>query len=158
MSSSSSRSAALSFRRATTEDVDAICRFQIAMARETEGVELDPPILRRGVEAVFRDPSLGHYWLAESGGKVTGGLMITYEWSDWRNRMVWWIQSVWVEPEWRRRGVYGGLYRHVRQLAESDSGVAGIRLYVDRRNGSAQEVYRRLGMDGGHYATFEWMK
>ena len=145
-------------RRATPDDLETIARFQEAMARETEQVTLDPATLRKGIAAVLSTPSLGHYWLAEGGGSVVGSLMITFEWSDWRNRMVWWIQSVWVEEPWRRKGVYSALYRHVRSLAESDDGVGGIRLYVDRRNTRAQEVYRRMGMDGDHYLAFEWMK
>ena len=145
-------------RRATIADIEAIARFQQAMARETEQMTLDPVVLRAGIEALFSNPALGHYWVAEADGAVVASLMITFEWSDWRNRMVWWIQSVWVEEPWRRRGVYSALYRNVRELAEKDDGVGGIRLYVDRRNTSAQEVYRRMGMNGDHYLTFEWMK
>ncbi|HEU5162776.1 MAG TPA: GNAT family N-acetyltransferase [Thermoanaerobaculia bacterium] len=145
-------------RRATPNDVDAIARFQQAMARETEEMTLDPVVLRKGITALFSNPALGHYWVAEAEGDVIASLMITFEWSDWRNRMVWWIQSVWVEEPWRRKGVYAALYRNVRELAENDAGVGGIRLYVDRRNTRAQQVYRRMGMNGEHYLTFEWMK
>jgi GNAT superfamily N-acetyltransferase len=121
-------------------------------------VELDRSTLTRGVAAVFADPSLGRYYVAEDGGRVIASLMITYEWSDWRSGMVWWIQSVYVTPAHRRQGIYAGLYTHVRGLVDADPDVRGIRLYVDRRNVSAQEVYTRLGMDGGHYQVFEWMK
>lgn len=148
----------LSCRRARPGDAETIARFQESMARETEGLTLDPQTVRRGVARALSDPSLGHYWLAEAEGTVVGSLMITFEWSDWRARMIWWIQSVWVEAEWRRKGVYSFLYAHLRALAENDDSVAGIRLYVDLRNTRAQKVYERLGMDGGHYATFEWMK
>jgi GNAT superfamily N-acetyltransferase len=146
------------YRDATREDAAAIIEFQIAMARETEDLELDHAILQRGVHAVFDDPSLGRYYVATSEGRVIASLMITYEWSDWRNGMVWWIQSVYVTPENRRKGIYAGLYKHVRALVENEPAVRGIRLYVDRRNTSAQEVYSRLGMNGEHYQVFEWMK
>jgi GNAT superfamily N-acetyltransferase len=145
-------------RRATPGDLETIARFQEAMALDTEGVALDPATLRSGIAALFSNPSLGHYWVADADGRVVGSLMITFEWSDWRNRMVWWVQSVWVEEGWRRKGVYAALYGTVRDLAEKDPGVGGIRLYVDRRNQRAQEVYRRMGMNGDHYLTFEWMK
>jgi len=146
------------FREATPADVPAIIDFQLAMARETENLELDRGILTRGVNALFTDPSLGRYYIAEQDGKAIGSLMITYEWSDWRSGMVWWIQSVYVVPEYRRRGVYAGLYAHVKAFVEPDPSIRGIRLYVDNRNSSAQQVYARLGMEGEHYRVFEWMK
>jgi GNAT superfamily N-acetyltransferase len=146
------------YRGATPHDVPVIVDFQQAMARETEEVSLDHEICTRGVQAVFDDPSRGRYFVADSGGRVVASLLITYEWSDWRNGVVWWIQSVYVRPEMRKQRVYAGLYQHVQQIAESDSSVKGIRLYVDRRNKPAQEVYRRLGMNGEHYLVFEWMK
>lgn len=145
-------------RRATRDDLETIARFQEAMARETEQMTLDPATVRAGIASLFANPGFGHYWVAEAGGAVVGSLMITFEFSDWRNRLVWWIQSVWVEEAWRQKGVYATMYGHVRDLAEGDDGVAGIRLYVDRRNTRAQQVYRRLGMNGDHYLTFEWMK
>ncbi|MGH9458214.1 MAG: GNAT family N-acetyltransferase [Thermoanaerobaculia bacterium] len=148
----------LSFRPPGPADVETIARFQEAMARETEGITLDAETVRRGVAAVLADPSLGRYWLAEAEGELVASLLLTLEWSDWRNRRVWWIQSVWVEPAWRGRGVYRALYSHVQQEALADPGIAGIRLYVDRRNARAQAVYRALGMDGEHYTVFEWMK
>lgn len=146
------------FRDAVPSDAAAIAEFQIAMARETEEVALDRAILTRGVDAVFADPALGRYYVAEADGNVIGSLLITYEWSDWRNGMVWWIQSVYVVPEHRGRGVYAGLYAHVRALVERDPSIRGIRLYVDNRNVAAQKVYARLGMEGEHYRVFEWMK
>lgn len=146
------------FREARRDDAPMIVQFQLAMARETEELELDPVILGKGVQALFDDRSLGRYYLAEVAGAVVGSLMITYEWSDWRNGMVWWIQSVYVVPDFRRRGIYAGLYEHVKKLVESESAIRGIRLYVDRRNTVAQEVYTRLGMNGEHYQVFEWMK
>jgi ribosomal protein S18 acetylase RimI-like enzyme len=148
----------LLYREATADDAGAIVEFQLAMARETEELELDREILSRGVAAVFADTSKGRYYVAEADGRAVASLMITYEWSDWRSGMVWWIQSVYVTPEFRRRGVYAGLYSHVKNFVDSDSAIRGIRLYVDERNKPAQEVYSRLGMNGEHYRVFEWMK
>src|SRR6185503_11710952 len=148
----------LLFRDATRDDVPAIIDFQLAMARETEDLDLDREILTKGVNALFTDPSLGRYYIADADSRAAGSLMITYEWSDWRNGMVWWIQSVYVLPEYRRRGIYAGLYAHIKKIVEPDPSVRGIRLYVDNRNASAQQVYARLGMEGEHYRVFEWMK
>lgn len=146
------------YRDANRRDALDIVDFQIAMAKETENITLNRHICTRGVEAVFEDRNLGRYFVAESGPDLIASLLITYEWSDWRNGMVWWIQSVYVRPEHRRKGVYAGLYGHVKRIAESNESVKGIRLYVDRTNTAAQDVYRRLGMNGDHYMTFEWMK
>jgi ribosomal protein S18 acetylase RimI-like enzyme len=146
------------YREATPRDSAAIIEFQIAMALETEEMSLDRGTVTRGVVAVFAEPSLGRYFVAESEERVVASLMITYEWSDWRNGIVWWIQSVYVTPQFRRRGVYAGLYRHVKRIVESDPAIRGLRLYVDKRNTTAQQVYSNLGMDGEHYRVFEWMK
>ncbi len=146
------------YRGARIDDRDTIVDFQLAMARETEEVDLDRPTCTRGVEAVFADPSLGRYFVAEEEGRVVASLLITYEWSDWRNGVVWWIQSVYVRPEVRRQRVYAGLYDYIKGLADLDDGIRGIRLYVDGRNTRAQQVYTRLGMNGDHYQVFEWMK
>ncbi len=143
-------------REAAVTDAGDIVEFQILMARETEEVELHRDVVARGVRAVFDDPSRGRYFVAEAVGKVISSLLVTYEWSDWRDGNVWWIQSVYVDREYRRRGVYARMYEHVKRMAESEK-ARGIRLYVDRRNGPAQEVYRRCGMDGEHYLVFEWM-
>ena len=148
----------ISYRDAVRGDAPAIIEFQRAMARETEELELDAATVARGVQGVFDDPSRGRYFVAARGGDVVASLMITPEWSDWRNGMVWWIQSVYVVPELRKQRVYAGLYEHVQGLVRGDDSVKGIRLYVDRRNASAQAVYTRLGMNGEHYQVFEWMK
>jgi GNAT superfamily N-acetyltransferase len=148
----------IQYREATSDDAASIVEFQLAMARETEELELDRVVLSRGVAAVFADPTLGRYFVAEEEGDVIASLMITYEWSDWRAGTVWWIQSVYVVPSFRRRGVYAGLYAHVKNFVDGDSTIRGIRLYVDERNKPAQEVYARLGMNGEHYRVFEWMK
>jgi predicted GNAT family acetyltransferase len=148
----------IDYREATPDDVSVIVDFQVAMARETEELDLDREVCTRGVQAVFDVGARGRYFLAQSEGTVIASLMITYEWSDWRNGNVWWIQSVYVRPEFRKQGVYAGLYEHVQRLVQVDDSVCGIRLYVDRRNVSAQQVYTRLGMNGEHYQVFEWMK
>jgi GNAT superfamily N-acetyltransferase len=145
-------------RAGLSTDLEPIVAFQLAMARETEELDLDPAVLTRGVEAVFSDPAKGRYFVAESDGKVIASLMLTFEWSDWRNGLVWWIQSVYVVPDFRGRRVYASLYDHIQRLAADDPAIRGIRLYVDRRNVRAQEVYTRLGMNGEHYQVFEWMK
>ncbi len=147
-----------SFRDANVGDSPAIVEFQLAMAMETERMGLDRAICSAGVAAVFADPTKGRYFVAELDGRVVASLMITFEWSDWRNGNVWWIQSVYVDPEKRGGGIFGGLYRHVQELARQDSSVRGLRLYVDKRNARAKAVYSRLGMNGEHYQVFEWMK
>ena len=148
----------ITYREASTPDLHAIVDFQVALASETEDLALDRTTCTLGVKALFHNPALGRYFVAESDGRPVASLMITLEWSDWRNGMVWWIQSVYVSVELRRQRVYAGLYEHVKQLAVADPGIKGIRLYVDRRNRRAQEVYARLGMNGEHYQVFEWMK
>ena len=146
------------YREASPADASSIVEFQLAMARETEELELDREVLTQGVGAVFANASLGRYFVAADGERVIASLMITYEWSDWRNGNVWWIQSVYVIPEYRKRGVYAALYQFVRSLVEETAAIRGIRLYVDERNRIAQQVYARLGMNGEHYRVFEWMK
>lgn len=143
-------------REAHPSEADSIVAFQVAMARETETIDLDRETVSEGVGAVLEDPSKGRYFVAADGEEVVASLLITYEWSDWRNGWIWWIQSVWVEPEWRGRGVYRKLYGHVRDAARTAE-AKGIRLYVDVGNKAAQTVYRRLGMDGDHYRVFEAM-
>lgn len=145
----------LHYRGARRDDASTIIEFQEAMARETEDVALEHDVITRGVHAVFDDPSRGRYFVADADGRVVASLLVTYEWSDWRNGVIWWIQSVYVRPEFRKQGIYRDLYAHVKEAAGTS--VKGIRLYVDRRNTSAQDVYRRLGMDGDHYLVFEWM-
>jgi len=148
----------ITYRNATPNDAEAIIDFQLAMAQETEDVSLDRVIVTRGVRAVFAHPSHGSYFVADDDGEVVASLLITFEWSDWRNGVVWWIQSVYVRPAYRGQGVYAGLYEHVKSIALADERVRGIRLYVDKRNTVAQKVYSRLGMNGEHYLVFEWMK
>jgi len=145
-------------RAASSGDAATLVELQIRMARETEDLELDRDTVTRGVAAVFADPAKGSYWIAERGGRIVGCLLTTFEWSDWRNGTVLWIQSVYVLPEERGRGVYRALYDHLRRRVEADPGLKGLRLYVDRRNAAAQRVYERLGMSREHYDLFEWLK
>ena len=148
----------IEIRPARPEDAGAIVDFQVLMARETEGLELDLPTVIRGVRAVFDDPSKGEYWVAEAGGRVVSSLMTTYEWSDWRDGTVLWVQSVYVLPELRGSGIYRRLYEHLKERVQASPRLMGIRLYVDRRNTAAQRVYERVGMSREHYEMFEWMK
>jgi ribosomal protein S18 acetylase RimI-like enzyme len=125
------------------------------LALETEDFALEPGIVTAGVLAVVQNPSRGRYWVAEIDGHIVGQIQITFEWSDWRNGMLWWIQSVYVHPDFRRRGVYSALYRHVESLASRQPDVCGIRLYVERENITAQQTYGALGMSMTDYRVME---
>jgi len=146
------------FRTAHVDDIPAIVQFQLAMAHETENLELDPQVCSEGVRSVLDHPERGVYYIGELNSIVVGSLLITYEWSDWRNGVVWWIQSVYVLPAFRRQGVYRGLYSHIQVIARADASVRAVRLYVDIRNEAAKRVYESLGMNGDHYQVFEWLK
>lgn len=147
----------ITIRKAVRENAPSIIEFQEIMALETEGYRLSHDIISAGVYAVFDEPSKGRYFIAESDGKTVSSLLITYEWSDWRNSFVWWIQSVYVITELRRRGIFRMMYSHIRNLAESE-GAAGLRLYVESENINAQKTYEALGMDSTHYRMYEWMR
>ncbi|MCW5982152.1 MAG: GNAT family N-acetyltransferase [Bryobacteraceae bacterium] len=142
-------------RPATAADADAIAGYNSAMALETEGLALDRDRLTRGVQTVLEDASKGFYIVAEAGGRIVGQMMITYEWSDWRNGTFWWIQSVYVHPDFRRHGVFSALYRHVAALAVKEPGVCGLRLYVEGENHNAQRSYERLGMKRTSYTLYQ---
>ncbi len=139
-------------------DIDTIAEFQVLMAQETESMKLDPSVVNKGVTAVMDDPSKGKYWLAEIDGKVAGCLLTLPEWSDWRNGTVLWIHSVYVRPEFRNAGVYSSLYQYLKSMVDSSADLRGLRLYVDKTNIRAQQVYEKLGMSGEHYHLYEWMK
>jgi GNAT superfamily N-acetyltransferase len=143
-------------RPATLSDLDAIVSGNVALAEESEHLQLDSQTLREGVRALLTGRAPGRYSVAELDRRVVGQLLITYEWSDWRNRMVWWIQSVYVVPEARRLGIFRALYAYARQEALA-GGTGGLRLYVDVTNTVAQAVYRSMGMTGDHYRVFEDM-
>jgi ribosomal protein S18 acetylase RimI-like enzyme len=143
-------------RPATPNDVDLLIAFNRAMAEESEEKSLDTRTLANGIGALIRHPAEGYYLLAEQpGGGPVGALMVTFEWSDWRNGRFWWIQSVYVQPAWRRRGVYRALHAHVRDLARRDPESCGLRLYVEKENTGAQATYRALGMVETHYRLME---
>ncbi|MDE0123148.1 MAG: GNAT family N-acetyltransferase [Bryobacterales bacterium] len=141
-------------RRADASDLETVAEFNALLAEESEGLALDRDRLRAGVGAVLRDESLGMYFIAESDTGAAGQLALTYEWSDWRNGMFWWLQSVYVRPEFRRQGILRGLYGHVLNLAR-ERGVCGIRLYVEKENSTAQRAYKRLGMERAVFHMYE---
>ncbi len=146
----------IAIRLSTTEDIDALVEFNLRMALETEGKELNREILAGGVSALFAREGLGFYVVAEHPVQgVVAALMVTYEWSDWRNGCFWWIQSVYVRPEFRRRGLYRLLYEFVRKLAEGRGGVCGFRLYVEKDNEAARQTYVALGMGETYYRMYE---
>lgn len=145
----------LTVRDAGSEDAALLARWAQAMALETEGKHLPDADVIPGVARGIATPGLARYFVAESEGRPVGTLMLTSEWSDWRNGLWWWIQSVYVPVECRRQGVYRALYSHVRRLAEHDPGVCGIRLYVEKDNLAAQRTYASLGMQDAHYLIFE---
>ena len=147
-------------RLADERDVRALVEFNLLMARETEAKDLAVEVLTAGVEYLLRNPRHGFYVVAEHDtiehqSEVTGSLMVTYEWSDWRNGVFWWIQSVYVKPEFRRQGIYKRLYEFVKALAANETGVRGFRLYVEKENHTAQQAYERLGMTETYYKMFE---
>jgi GNAT superfamily N-acetyltransferase len=142
-------------RTATPADAPVIVEFNHLLARESEGTELDLAVLTRGVQAVLADPHKGLYFLAEGEGQVAGQTGITFEYSDWRSGWFWWIQSVYVRPEHRRRGVFRTLYDHIERLARADPEVIGLRLYVENANRTAQETYLRQGMRPAGYFVLE---
>jgi GNAT superfamily N-acetyltransferase len=135
-------------------DLPALVDFNLAMARETEGRELDRTTLTAGVAAALADPVRGRYLVAEHAGTLLGCLMLTAEWSDWRNGELWWIQSVYVAPQWRGRGVFRSLFSEA-QAAATAAGAAGLRLYVEEHNQAARAVYERLGMKPAGYVVLE---
>ena len=132
-----------------------VADFNLRLAAETEQLRLDPDCVQAGVCALLQDPSKGIYFLAVDDGEVVGQAMITYEWSDWRNGNIWWLQSVYVRPEFRKRGVFRMLFRHIQDLARRQPGVWGLRLYMHSENNRARAAYARLGMACTHYQVFE---
>ena len=148
----------IKIRKAAIKDSSVIVDFQLAMAKETEDLALDRNLVEAGVGNVFEHPEKGIYYVAEQSGIIIASLLVTPEWSDWRNGTVLWIQSVYVTPGFRGKGVYPKMYAHLQEIVRQDDAIKGLRLYVDCRNTNAQKVYRRLGMDDSHYTLFEWMK
>ena len=145
----------MNIRRATIADAPVITRFNALMAEETERITLNQERLRSGVESLLKDPSKGIYFLAEIDHAVVGQMMITYEWSDWRNGTFWWIQSVFVEKNARGSGVFRSLFEHVHSLAKAQTDVCGLRLYVEKKNERAKRTYDHHGMKPSHYEMYE---
>ncbi len=145
----------IKIRPAIQADAERIIDFNIEMAMETESKGLPRDIITAGVRKVLQEPQLGFYVVAELDKTLAGCLMITKEWSDWRNGLFWWIQSVYVKPVFRRQGIYGRLHTHIRELAQKNDRVCGLRLYVEKNNIIAQKTYQNLGMQATHYKIFE---
>jgi ribosomal protein S18 acetylase RimI-like enzyme len=145
----------MQIRRASADDAAPLVAFNQAMALETEGKTLVDEKISSGVAAVFTDEKKGFYAVAEDEGTIVGGLMVTYEWSDWRNAWFWWIQSVYILPEYRGQRLYSKMYDFVKQEAVKAGNVCGFRLYVETENANAQKVYDAVGMHRSHYLMYE---
>ncbi|WP_022953271.1 GNAT family N-acetyltransferase [Leucothrix mucor] len=145
-------------RQAHAADAPAIAEFNRLMAFETEHKKLLPDVILAGVNAMIANPAHGFYLVAESAGEIVGSLMITTEWSDWRNGVIWWVQSVYIVDTHRRQGIYRALYDEVKRLATLDLSVCGFRLYVEKDNVNAQATYRSLGMQETDYLMFEELR
>jgi ribosomal protein S18 acetylase RimI-like enzyme len=143
---------------ANQADIPVIVDFQLKMAHETENIQLDREVVEKGVQAVFENSARGKYYVARSFGKVIGCMLMTSEWSDWRNGEVLWFQSVYIESQYRKQGIFRKMFRHLQELVKQDQQYKGLRLYVERTNLRAQQVYEALGMNGEHYQMYEWMK
>ncbi len=148
----------LLIRPGASADAERITEFNTAMALETEALRLRPERISAGVRHLLAHSELGFYLVAEHSGSLVGSLLVTTEWSDWRNGLFWWIQSVYVQPETRQRGVYKALYAKVKSLAADNRDVCGFRLYVEQDNRRAQQTYRRLGMNETHYRIYEELR
>jgi len=142
-------------RKALRKDAATLVDFNLRMAKETEDKQLDSGVLTSGVNAVLEDPKRGFYLVAEVDGEVSGSVMVTTEWSDWRDGAFWWIQSVYIAPRFRRRGVFRALYEEVREQARNTARVCGCRLYVERENATAQATYAQLGLAETKYKVYE---
>lgn len=147
----------IEIRLATEKDSTYIIDFQQRLAMETEGVQLNIEKLTEGLKRMFDDPLKGKYYVAETDGQVIGCLMTTYEWSEWRCSTILWIQSVYIVSAFRSKSVFRKMYEHIQGLITPDSDICGIRLYVDKNNTAAQQVYSNPGMNGEHYQLYEWM-
>lgn len=146
----------LGIRTGRPADAAVIAEFNVRLARESENEVLDAATARAGAAAILADSGKGRYLLMVEDGEVLGQLLLTWEWSDWRNSAFWWIQSVFVVPEHRGKGIFSMLYRHVRKIAHDDPQVCGLRLYVDKENFRAKSVYRTLGMGPSNYEAMEF--
>jgi ribosomal protein S18 acetylase RimI-like enzyme len=145
----------IQIREGRPEDAALIAEYNQRMALETEGKELDSETVVKGVEQGLHQPEKCRYFVAEVRGSVIGQAMVTYEWSDWRNGDLWWIQSVYVYPDHRRQGIFKKLYQHIETLAREDTNVRSLRLYVEEENAAGQAVYKKLGMSHAGYHVYE---
>ncbi|WP_394391644.1 GNAT family N-acetyltransferase [Shewanella woodyi] len=142
-------------RKGQKSDLNALIQFNLAMAKETEDLALDESVLTQGVNTLLSNPEKGFYLVAEVDGEIAGSLMVTFEWSDWRAKDYYWIQSVYIRPQNRRQGIYAKLYQEVKQIAEQNGGAASFRLYVEQDNAKAQSTYSALGMEKSYYQMYE---
>ena len=145
----------IKIRLGIESDIELLTQFNLSMAKETENLQLNHDIVFSGIASVMKDKSLGFYLIAELDNEIAGSLLITYEWSDWRDGLFWWIQSVYVKPQFRRSGIYKNLYYYVKQLSKSHPNIRGFRLYVEESNHLAQMAYESLGMHATHYKLYE---
>ena len=145
----------ISIRSAKPDDLALIVEFNLRLAEESEGKRLDKDVLTRGVQRALAAPEMCRYFMAEVRGEVAGQTMITYELTDWRDGVLWWLQSVYVRPEHRGKRVFRALYEHIAALARQTDGVRGLRLYVEEKNARAQRVYEQMGMEPGGYIVYE---
>ncbi|ABV35471.1 GCN5-related N-acetyltransferase [Shewanella sediminis HAW-EB3] len=145
----------MKIRKGQQSDLSALIQFNQAMAMETEELALDSNLLNKGVNTLLSHPEKGFYLVAEADNEIVGSLMVTFEWSDWRAKDYYWIQSVYIRPENRRQGIYGKLYQAVKDIAEENGGAASFRLYVEKENTKAQQTYQALGMEQSYYLMYE---
>ena len=149
----------ITIQKAQPKHIDTLIDFQQRLAYESEGVTLDAGTVRKGMEAMFADPAVkGQYYIAMDGEDIVGCHSITFEWSDWRNGMAWWLQSVYVRESHRKNGVFKMMYDNVISMINKDNSLIALRLYVDKSNERAMKVYAAMGMDGSHYTVYEWTK
>ena len=141
-------------RRAKPSDIPTIIEYNLAHAKEIEGLQLNEDVLRLGVENALKRKEC-HYFVAESDGNVIGQTMITYEWSDWRNGVIWWLQSIYVKPDYRKQGVFKAIFRHIETLAKNDPQIKALRLYVMNNNESGKSAYKKLGMNDSNYIVYD---
>ncbi|RII33990.1 GNAT family N-acetyltransferase [Clostridium chromiireducens] len=145
-------------RKAEIRDLETVVKFNYNLAKETEDKELDLEILSQGVKSILTDSSKGQYYVYEVDNKVVGQIMYTYEWSDWRNGTFLWVQSVYVDADYRKKGIYKKLYHNVKNICDNDENIAGIRLYVEKENVNAKATYKSLGMCECNYHMYEYEK
>lgn len=145
----------VTIRSARADDLTQIVDFNLRLAEESEGKKLDEAVLSKGVQRALASPEMCRYFMAEVSGEVAGQTMITFELTDWRDGVLWWLQSVYVRPEFRKIGAFKALFRHIATLAKETPDVRGLRLYVEQGNSRAQRVYEQMGMQPGGYLVYE---